>query len=500
VDRNPEADDWRLTLKLGLKGKLAVVFGAIILVAFSLVYIATSSLSTSILMEQEVRSLTGTSEILVPVLLSMAHDGDELEQALYTASQHSGLDTVQILNTSMETIAPRRCTPAEILVGQETLRAVLERPEGAALVRSPVLGKAFVSVRPLPGGGFLFAARDAGPFLKRKTSIVTLLIIWGAVVMLAILLGGSIVLRHLVARPIERLVSEAGAIATGDKELAAAALDTDEFGFLRSSLHSMAGKIREERRRIEEHVRELTEVNEQLSEAREQLIRTEKLASVGQLAAGVAHEIGNPIGVILGYIEMLEDESLDPEIRTDAVGQIKRATERIRTTIGDLLDFSRPAADEDAASDVVIETREIVQFVSPQPRFRNVAVELDNRLNGSPRCAIPPSRYKQVMLNLLFNAADAMKGSGNVTVTVWQDNETVRVSIADTGPGIDDSVLLRVFDPFFSTKGIGKGTGLGLFVCHSIMSRYGGEIEVATALEGGAVMTLTLPVEQTAGG
>ena len=482
-------------MKLGLRGKLAILLGAIVLAAFSLVYFATSTLSTSILMDQEERALTGTTELLVPMLLSMAHNQVELENALTKSAEQAGLHTIQVLSSSLETMAPRGTTPAEIVIGQDALRVLARRSGSARLMRSPALGQIFVSVRPLPGGGYLFAAKSAEPFLGRKRSIVTLLVIWGAVVMLAILLAGSILLRYVVARPIERLVDEAGAIATGDRPLGSADIDADEFGFIRGSLHSMAGKIQEDRQQIEMQVEELREVNQQLTQARDQLVRTEKLASVGQLAAGVAHEIGNPIGVILGYVEMLEAAELSPEAGQDAIGQIKRATERIRSTIGDLLDFSRPAADEESASDVVWDTQEVVRFVSPQPRFRNVSIEVDDQLTDNTRSVVPPSRYKQVLLNLLFNAADAMEGNGTVCVTIWREGAFIRVGVADDGPGIDDAVLLKIFDPFFSTKGVGRGTGLGLFVSHTIMNRYGGAIEVATGLEGGAAMTLSLPVE-----
>ena len=350
-----------------------------------------------------------------------------------------------------------------------------------------------------PAGLGFFAARSAKPFLERKRSIVMLLVIWGAVVMLAILLGGSLLLRNVVTRPIERLVREAGAIAEGSKNLMASELDTDEFGALRTSLASMARRLQADRLKIEDQVQELQEVNRRLEDAREQLVRTEKLASVGQLAAGVAHEIGNPIGVILGYVEMLEDGTVSGEESIDSIRQIKQATERIQVTIRDLLDFSRPAKDEEDTSDVVIETQNVIKFVQPQKRFRNVHIVLDSARADGLQCAMPPSRYKQVLLNLLFNAADAMDGKGTITLTLAPPGKKagkrmVTVAVADSGPGIPDAVMLRIFDPFFTTKDVGKGTGLGLYVCHTLMNRYDGTIEVGTRLEGGAVFSLAVPL------
>jgi signal transduction histidine kinase len=481
-------------VKLGLKAKLAIVLSAIVLAAFLLVYVATTSLATSVLMDQEYRGLTTTVDTVVPLLLDLADNQAELDKALHLSGQRSQLETLQVLTDGLETAAPRECTPAEILVGQEGMRALLQTRDGVGLVPSPTLGRLLVAIRPLPGGGFLFAARKAAPLFERRESITALLVIWGAIVLLAILLCGSIVLRSMVLRPIDRLVSEAGAVAAGEKGLVPAGVDSDQFGALRGSLQAMAERLRQERQRIEEQVQELTQVNLNLKEAREHLIRTEKLASIGQLAAGVAHEIGNPIGVVLGYVEMLEDPRLDPAARENALKEIRKATLRIKTTIRELLDFSRPADDETAASNPVKEVQEVIRLVSPQKRFRNVVVNVKDELGTPALCAIPPSRLQQVMLNLLFNAADAMEGNGEVTVTLSRQPKTVRIAVADAGPGIDDSVLLRIFDPFFTTKEVGKGTGLGLFVCHTIMSRYGGEIEVATGLKGGTVMTLVLPL------
>jgi two-component system, NtrC family, sensor kinase len=479
--------------RLGLRGRLAVVLGAIILLAFALVYLATSSLASSILMEQELRAISGKAGTVAVILLGLAHDPQELDRALASASQRADLETLQVLNEKLEMVAPRQGTPAEILLGRERLERLLERDAGTALVRSPGRGELFATLRPLPGGGYLFAARSAEDFFQRKRSIVNLLVIWGAVVLLAILLMGAVVVRNLVVRPIDRLVEEAGEIATGHRDVATSPLTSDEFGSLQHSLSAMARRIQDDRHRIETQVEELSEVNMRLVDAHDQLIRTEKLASVGQLAAGVAHEIGNPIGVIIGYLEMLEDESADEAFRMDANQQIRTATERIQGTIQDLLDFSRPAADEEAASNLAAETESIVRFVSPQKRFRNVDIDVATLDPDVPLSAMPPSRYKQVLLNLLFNAADAMGGEGRIAVRLASHDEGVQVTVRDTGRGISEKVMLRIFDPFYTTKEVGEGTGLGLFVSHTIMNRYNGRIEVSSPLDGGALFTLVMP-------
>lgn len=475
-----------------LKVKLAIILAAVMLATFGLVYLATSSLATSILADQETRSLQAMVDILVPAL-GHSHDRAELDDTLRLAERTGGLVSAQILSEGLETVAPGGSSPAEILIGREALSNLVKNPSGTAIVRSPAAGRLFAAVRSLPGGGYLFAARSAAAFEERRHTMTVLLVIWGAVVVLAVLLAGAILLRHVVVRPIDRLLQDASRVATGDKKLTSVTGAPDEFGALSESLNAMADRIREDRGRIERQVEELTEINRRLSEAHEQIIRTEKLASVGQLAAGVAHEIGNPIGVILGYAEMLEDPALDEKSRSAAAGHIRRATERIQGTIRDLLDFSRPAVDEAASSDVGRETRDIVQFISPQPRFRYVQVEVREPAPLTQRAAIPPSRFKQVVLNLLFNAADAMDGRGRVELSLEEVDGEIRVGLSDSGPGIPDSILLKIFDPFFTTKEVGKGTGLGLYVCHTIMNRYGGRIEVANRPGGGAQFTLLFP-------
>jgi two-component system, NtrC family, sensor kinase len=471
-------------VKLGLRGKLAVVLVIIILVAFGLVYIATSSLATSILRTQEIRTLANETSVLSAILVGLADDPVELDRALLAAAHRARLEALQVLNSNLETVSPRQGTPAEIILGRASLTSLARQDEASGMLHSPAVGQVFAAITPLPGGGFLFAARSTDAYHARKQTVVTLLVIWGAVVMLATLLAGTFLLRNVVARPIERLVREAGAVAVGDKSLPALNLESDEFGVLRESLSGMARRIQDDRGKIEEQVKQLTEVNKKLREAQEHLIRTEKLASVGQLAAGMAHEIGNPIGVILGYVEMLEDPELADAIRIDAVAQIRTATERIQGTIRDLLDFSRPATDEEDTSDLVLEAREIVGFVKPQKRFRKVNIKLEIPQESLPHGPIPPSRFKQVLLNLLFNAADAMDGEGDILVTLTARETSIIVTIMDSGPGIPDDMLLRVFDPFFTTKEVGKGTGLGLFVCHTIVNRYGGTIEVQSSCDG----------------
>jgi C4-dicarboxylate-specific signal transduction histidine kinase len=240
-------------------------------------------------------------------------------------------------------------------------------------------------------------------------------------------------------------------------------------------------------------VDELERANRALADARESLVRTEKLATVGRLAAGVAHEVGNPLGAIAGYAEVARDR-----LRRGAAGEaddflarIGAEARRIDTIVHDLLDFARPAEPALAPVAVRAAVEAAVRLARPQPRFRGVEVALDLP------AALPPAladarRLEQVLLNLLLNAGDAMGGAGRLEIGARAEAGVVEIAVADRGPGIPAGDLPRIFDPFFTTKPPGAGTGLGLSICHRLVESFGGSIEAANREGGGAVLRVRL--------
>jgi two-component system NtrC family sensor kinase len=308
--------------------------------------------------------------------------------------------------------------------------------------------------------------------------------------------GASSMLVRRVARPIERILAaarqlEAGAPGElpvlGDSGLG---LDQAALAFERT-----AAALVEERARLAGKVAELTAVNEALAEARASLVRTEKLATVGRLAAGVAHEVGNPLGAVSGYAELARARlgpDADLQVK-DALDRIAAAADRIDRIVRDLLDFARPAPLELRAVSVARALDAALRIASVQSRFKGVEVEV-----GVP-VDLPPVRaderhLSQVFLNLLLNAGDAMGGKGRVRVEARRSGDRVEIEISDSGPGIAAEDLPRIFDPFFTTKEPGQGSGLGLAICHSIVDSLGGSIEARSGLGGGAVLAIRLPV------
>jgi two-component system NtrC family sensor kinase len=297
-----------------------------------------------------------------------------------------------------------------------------------------------------------------------------------------------------VARPVERILDAAEMLqgsAPGHLPLlgdSGHGLDQAALAFERA-----AAALIEERARLAAKVDEMTRVNRALADVRESLFRSEKLATVGRLAAGLAHEVGNPLGAIAGYAEIAHSRlsaSADPELR-EAVGRIRVAADRIDGTVRDLLRFARPGAMHLGPISLRAAVEGALQMAQVQPRFR----DLDVRVTIPPD--LPPVMaderlLSQVFLNLFLNAGDAMEGRGRLDIEVRNGADGVQVTVADTGPGIASEDLSRVFDPFFTTKDPGAGSGLGLAISHAIMESLGANIDAGSSTGKGAVFTLRI--------
>jgi two-component system NtrC family sensor kinase len=248
-------------------------------------------------------------------------------------------------------------------------------------------------------------------------------------------------------------------------------------------------------------VQELTETTTRLTQTQAQLVRSERLASVGRLSAGLAHEIGNPIAALIGLEDLLLEGELAAEPR-DFVARMRRETERINRVVRDLLDFARPEApdgasnDDDEPTNVGAVIDDVTALVRPQKPFRGVRIERE--LDETLHVALPASRLTQVLLNIVLNAGDAIASNrreeGRITLRARTVPEgRVRIEVEDDGPGISVEVRDQVFEPFVTTKPVGEGTGLGLAVCRGLVESAGGEIGLDTSYELGARFFVVLP-------
>jgi two-component system NtrC family sensor kinase len=251
---------------------------------------------------------------------------------------------------------------------------------------------------------------------------------------------------------------------------------------------------------LEKSHRELQVSHQELEQAQTQLIRTEKLASIGQLAAGVAHEINNPLGTILIYSHLIQ-KSLEPDDpKREDIALVISEANRAKDIVQGLLSFAREKklrASEVNVNDIL---EEVLSLVVNQSLFHNIKIK--KSFDQGPQTIVADeTQLKQVFLNIILNAAQAMEGNGKLTISTIFDKKQIKIKIADSGPGIPPEVMGKLFSPFFTTKE--KGTGLGLAISYGIIERHQGKIDVETDLGKGSTFVITLPVsvsEETAGG
>jgi signal transduction histidine kinase len=279
---------------------------------------------------------------------------------------------------------------------------------------------------------------------------------------------GAMVLRS-VARPVADLRAGAERLAAGDLTARIPIDSPDEFGALARQFNAMT---------------------EALGEHQERLVHSEKLAGIGRLAAGVAHEINNPLGVILGYTRLLQKRA-DPAIADD-LRIIEDETLRCREIVEGLLDLSRPMA----AALQPVELRELADEVLARLREARLLDGVQVAVEGAAATRGHAPKLRQVLFNLVRNAAEAAGAGGRVEIRLAGDGQSAEASVSDSGPGLSPEARTRLFEPFFTTKD--HGTGLGLAVSQAIARAHRGSIEVDEAPAGGARFTLRLP--GTAGG
>ena len=227
----------------------------------------------------------------------------------------------------------------------------------------------------------------------------------------------------------------------------------------------------------------------------QQIRNSEKLASVGKLAAGVAHEINNPLGGILNCLYNLRKGSLSPTRQEEYWASMEHGVRRVQKIVRQLLDFSQQHEPEFSPAEInrVVEQVLVLTTHLFAPNQIRLETELDA---GLPDVMIDRHMIEQVLMNLILNAVQAMKAGGRLTIRTSVEEGICRVEVGDTGSGIPASVLPRVFDPFFTTKGEGEGTGLGLSVNLGIVERHGGKILVESEVGKGTTFTMCLPVSR----
>jgi two-component system NtrC family sensor kinase len=244
-------------------------------------------------------------------------------------------------------------------------------------------------------------------------------------------------------------------------------------------------------------------INKNITERKrmeEQLMLTDRLASIGELASGIAHELNNPLTSVIGFSQLLLEEDISPNLKED-IGTIYSEAQRASTIVKNLLTFARKHAPMRQLSQINNILEDVLKLRSYEHKVNNI--ELEKRFAADlPEIMVDYFQMQQVFLNLIVNAESAMleaHGRGKMVITTSRNNHTLKVIFTDNGPGIANENLRRVFDPFFTTKEVGKGTGLGLSICHGIVTGHGGRIYAEGTVNEGATFVVELPLDGNSG-
>ena len=309
-------------------------------------------------------------------------------------------------------------------------------------------------------------------------------------------------LAQSIARPILRLRTMAQAVASGDLEQESGLERLDEIGDLARAFDTMTERLQMRAAEAErlyaeaiERNRQLSEMYERLQAAQRQLVQSEKLAAVGQLAAGIVHDVKNPLGVIKGLAEELLEDQIEGAGALEVYRQIRDNATRANSIVTDLLIFARQ-------STTALTRRDVRETIEGSLRLtdyllRKGKVRVERALPaGGVYATYDPQQIQQVLINLIQNAVQAMPDGGDLWVGLSVVDSKAVISMRDSGVGIPPDVMPRIFDPFFTTKAEGQGTGMGLAVSYGILTRHGGSIEAASQPGQGTTFTLRLPLER----
>jgi signal transduction histidine kinase len=371
--------------------------------------------------------------------------------------------------------------------------------------------------------------------LLKSKRVILVTIVLDAIVLI---IFGSFLLSRVLVKPIKDLARLTQKVSDGDFSQKIEVTSKNEIGQLIGSFNRMIDQIKGKQESLENYLESLESANKQLKQAQEELIRTEKLASIGRFAAGVAHEVGNPLGAILGYTSILQKEGMDRGESKDYLNRIEKEIERINRIVRELLDFARPSKFEIKEVEVNKVIESTLSLLSYQKSFKNIETQLDLQPD-LPMIKGDESQLSQVFINIILNAVDAMMEGGTLKIQTGthiveipeanglqriyprrrksdpmesdyshmrksdplsalfkkfsEGDRLVKIRVSDTGVGIPKENLENIFDPFFTTKEPDKGTGLGLSISLRIVESLGGEIRVESELGKGTTFEIYFP-------
>jgi signal transduction histidine kinase len=419
------------------------------------------------------------------------------------------IDCLSVLKDGMFLEAPIDCTDKHNIKGGllkvvRSGKALVEFKGGlwerffekqSFIIASPIIheGKSV-------GGLALSGNLQAGYYyIHTKIEITFVYILVNAIILTVI---GFYRMVKLVIRPLEQLVKLSDSYDDNASTGTLFRSDANEFGQLAFRLRQLMKRIEQDNNALKHTVESLQRSNEELQQARSEVIRAEKLATVGRLSAGLAHEIGNPLGIVKGYLEMLEHDDISALECRQFATRAGDEVARMDAIISQLLDYSRQSKSELTHVNIDEILRDLVILLGCRKLSRKIDF-IENYLISPVTVMADYDSLRQVFLNCLLNSIDAIEekkdltaGVISITISLERKDEgrrTVVIDISDNGVGVAPQQLEDVFDPFFTTKEPGKGTGLGLAVSYTLVEQFGGQMTLVNNESGGACARIELP-------
>jgi signal transduction histidine kinase len=401
---------------------------------------------------------------------------------------------------------------------------------------SLIVKRASLNTKLINGNGAILVGFKTQPILEMQKRVRFISFIVSAVVMIIAILIGLWLARN-ISRPVLALREAAHCVGEGDLTQQVKNNSGDEIGELTRAFNTMVKDLAQARQALNEANQNLASTNKALSlsmdelkSAQEQLIQAEKMASLGQLTAGVAHEINNPINFVSANVDPLKQDLTDIILVLRKYEQVVRE-QKLEDQFSGVAKFKEDSGVEMSIDEVknllkgiedgAKRTAEIVKGLRNFSRLdQNVfkkadlndgidstltllhssyknRIEIDKEFGDLPEVECFPGQLNQVFLNILSNAIQAIPEQGKIAIKTWVSGDRVKISFKDNGSGMSEEVRKKIYDPFFTTKDIGKGNGLGLYISYGILEKHRGKIEVFSTLGKGTEFVLTIPIQQT---
>lgn len=478
-------------MRAGLRLQILLLLGGLLAISFVPLYLAVASYTTVAFRQSREHHARALGRVIAAHVAEarVRRSPAEIEGLLQARVGVEGVEAIGVYDTDGRLVA-RAGTPSLLA----PVRDRADPRRGATSASLGTEGRRLAVVVPSDVGDVVAVLRVDDP-AARSGPLLRLLALYTGVVALALLVLAYFALTRLIVRPIDGLTRAAERVAGGARRFTLPSTPVRELAELGRSLGAMTERLLAEEEALRKKVDEIEAVATRLRETQQQLVRSERVASVGRLAAGLAHEVGNPIAALMGLQDLLLEGGLTPAEQRDFLVRMRKETERIHRTLRDLLQFARPrpASEQPSPGDVVAAVHDTAMLIAPQKAMKDVALSIDLP-ESLPPVALGTESLVQIVLNLILNAADAVSAGGHIHVRARALPAAVELSVEDDGPGVSEAVRDQLFEPFVTTKEVGKGTGLGLAVCRGLVEAVGGSIQLDENFGPGARFVVRLPL------